>query len=180
MAQTPNDARLHIVLARADLASGHPGAAEGSLQRATALGAPKEEIAGDLSRVLLAKGEPQRVLNLVGDVDAWPQERRLILALSKAEAALALTNYDTRDLTKSFVDAFRLRATAQADGALADLAWFDQYMTELRSKQAAVEGGHQHFACEREPGADAPPSTSGAQAARLQAVAFSRSVPTRL
>ncbi len=165
LAQAPNDARLHIVLARAELATGHPGAAEGSLQRATALGAPKEEVAGELSRVLLAKGEPQGVLDLVGDVGAWPQQRRLILALSKAEAALALPNYDARDLTKSFVEAFRLRASAQADGALADLGWFDRYLTELRSKQATVEGGHQHFACEREPSADTPPSTSGAQAA---------------
>lgn len=160
LTQTPNDARLHLVLARAELATGHPGAAEGSLERATALGASKEEVAGDLSRVLLAKGEPQRVLDLVGDLAAWPQERRLILALSQAEAALALPNYDARDLTRSFVNTFRLRATAQADGALADLGWFDRYVTELRSKQAAVEGGHQHFACEREPGAVTAPAAA--------------------
>ena len=44
--QAPNDARLRIALARADLAMGHPAAAEGSLERAMQLGAPKEEVAG--------------------------------------------------------------------------------------------------------------------------------------
>lgn len=88
LTQAPSDARLHIALARADLASGHAAAAEGSIERAMALGAPKEEVAGDLSRMLLAKGEPQRVVDL-GDIGQWPQPRRLTLALSKAEAALA-------------------------------------------------------------------------------------------
>jgi hypothetical protein len=157
LTDTPNDARLHIVLARAELATGHPGAAEGSLERAIMLGAPKEDVAGDLSRVLLAKGDAQGVLDLVGDVDQWPQPRRLLLALSRAEAALALPSYDARELTKSFLNAFRLRSSAQADGAVADLVWFDRHATELRSKQAAVEGGYQHFACEREPAAIAPP-----------------------
>jgi hypothetical protein len=160
LTDAPNDVHLHIVLARAELASGHPGAAQGTLERATLLGAPKEEVAGDLSRVLLAKGDAQGVLDLVGDVDQWPQPRRLVLALSKAEAALALASYDARELTKSFVSAFRLRASAQADGALADLAWFDRYTTELRSKQVAVEGGYQHFSCEREPAAITPPPTT--------------------
>lgn len=44
LTQAPNDARLHIALARADLASGHAAAAEGSIERAMALGAPKEEL----------------------------------------------------------------------------------------------------------------------------------------
>jgi hypothetical protein len=65
--------------------------------------------------VLLAKGEPQRAIDLVGDVGQWPQPRRLLLALGKAEAALALRSYDPRELTKNFTDAFRLRSTAQAD-----------------------------------------------------------------
>jgi hypothetical protein len=160
LTDAPNDVHLHIVLARAELASGHPGAAQGTLERATLLGASKEEVAGDLSRVLLAKGDAQGVLDLVGDVDQWPQPRRLVLALSKAEAGLALASYDARELTKSFVSAFRLRASAPADGALADLAWFDRYTTELRSKQVAVEGGYQHFSCEREPAAIAPPPTT--------------------
>jgi hypothetical protein len=153
LAEAPNDPRLRIALARADLALGHAAAAEGSLERAMELGASKDEVAGDMARVLLAKGEPQRVIDLVGDVSQWPESRRLMLALSKAEAALALPNYDARELTKNFVNAFRLRASAQADGSLADLAWFDRYVTELRSKQAAVESGYQHFACKREPGA---------------------------
>jgi hypothetical protein len=149
--EAPNDVRLRIALARADLAAGHPDAAEGSLKRAMQLGATKEEVAADLTRVLLAKGEPQRVLDFIGALDQWPQPRRLALALSKAEAALALPQYGSRDLTKSFVDAFRLRASAQTDGAQADLPWFDRYTAELRKKQAAVEGGYQHFACNREP-----------------------------
>ena len=86
LSDAPNDAHLHIVLARAELASGHPGAAQGTLERATMLGASKEEVASDLSRVLLAKGDAQGVLDLVGDVDQWPQPQRLVLALSKAEA----------------------------------------------------------------------------------------------
>lgn len=150
LAQSPNDVRLHIALARTDLASGHPAAAEGSLERAMALGATKDKVSGELSRVLLAKGEPQRVIDLVGDIGQWPQPRRLTLALSMAEAALALPGYDPRELTKSFASAFRLRSSAQADGAIADLAWFDRYTAQLRSKQAAVAGGYQHFACERD------------------------------
>ena len=151
LTRTPNDARLHIVLARADLALGNPVTAQGSLQRALELGAPKEEVVGELTRVLLAAGEQRRVIDLVGDVGQWSQPRRLLLALSKAEAALALPDYDPRELTKSFVNVFRLRSTAQADGAIADLAWFDRYTEALRSKQVRVEAGYQHFACNREP-----------------------------
>jgi len=157
----PNDPRLYIGLARADLAAGHAAAAEGSLDRAMQLGAPKEEVVADLARVLVEKGEPQRVIDLVGEVGQWPQPRRLSLALSKGEAELALPGYDPRALTKSFVDVFRLRSTAQADGAVADLAWFDRHAAELRSKQAAVEGGYQHFACTREAPATSRPGDVG-------------------
>ena len=155
LTQAPKDARLRIALARAELAMGNPAAAAGSLERAMQLGAPKEEVAGDLSRVLLAKGEPQRVIDLVGDLDQWPQSRRLLLALSKAEAALALARYDPRQLTKSFADSFRLRASAQPDGAIADLAWFDRHTADLRGKHVAVEGAYQHATCNREPEAAA-------------------------
>jgi tetratricopeptide (TPR) repeat protein len=147
LTDAPNDARLRIALARADLAMGNPAAAAGSLERAMQLGASKEEVAGDLARVLLAKGEPQRVIDLVGDLDQWPQPRRLLLALSKAEAALAFASYDPRQLTKSFTDSFRLRASAQSDGAIADLAWFDRHTAELRGKHVAAEGGYQHATC---------------------------------
>jgi hypothetical protein len=157
----PNDPRLYVGLARADLAAGHAAAAEGSLDRAMQLGTPKEEVIAELARVLVVKGEPQRVLDLVGDVGQWPQPRRLSLALSKAEAELALPGYDPRELTKSFVDVFRLRSTAQADGAVADLAWFDRHTAELRSKQAAVEGGYQHFACTRDAPATSKPGDVG-------------------
>jgi hypothetical protein len=125
------------------------------------LGAPKEEVVGDLARVLVAKGEPQRVIDLVGDVGQWPRPRQLSLALSKGEAELALPGYDPRDLTKSFVDVFRLRSTAAADKAVADLAWFDRHTAELRSKQAAVEGGYQHFACTRDAPATSKPGDLG-------------------
>ena len=122
------------MLARAELATGNPAAAEGSLDRAMKLGAAKEEVAGDLARALLAKGEQQRVIDLVGDIGQWPQPRRLLLALSRAEAALALPAYEPRDLTKSFLNVFRLRSTAQADGAIADLPWLDRHLTELRGR----------------------------------------------
>jgi hypothetical protein len=151
LADAPNDAHLRIVLARAELATGNPAAAEGSLDRAMKLGAAKEEVAGELARALLAEGEQQRVIDLVGDIGQWPQARRLSLALSRAEAALALPSYEPLDLTKSFLHVFRLRSTAQADGAIADLPWLDRHLTELRAKNPAVEGGYQHFACEREP-----------------------------
>jgi hypothetical protein len=156
----PKDPRVYIGLARADLAAGHAAAAEGSLDRAMQLGAPKEEVVADLARVLVAKGEPQRVIDLVGDVGQWPRPRQLSLALSKAEAELALPGYDPRDLTKSFIDVFRLRSTA-ADKAVADLAWFDRHTAELRSKQAAVEGGYQHFACTRDAPATSKPGDLG-------------------
>jgi hypothetical protein len=165
--EAPKDARLRIALARVDLATGHPAAAEGSLKRAMQVGATKEEVAADLTRVLLAKGEPQRVLDFVGDLDQWPQQRRLMLALSKAEAALALPQYDSRNRTKSFLDAFRLRASAQNDGALADLPWFDRYTAELRKKHAPVEGGYQHFACNREPAITAPTADSAVSGRRV-------------
>jgi hypothetical protein len=157
----PKDPRVYIGLARADLAAGHAAAAEGSLDRAMQLGAPKEEVVADLARVLVAKGEPQRVIDLVGDVGQWPRPRQLSLALSKGEAELALPGYDPRDLTKSFVDVFRLRSTAAADKAVADLAWFDRHTAELRSKQAAVEGGYQHFACTRDAPATSKPGDLG-------------------
>lgn len=153
---SPNDPRLRIVLARAELATGNPAAAEGSLERAMKLGASREEVSGDLARALLAEGEQQRVIDLVGDVGQWPQPRRLSLALSRAEAALALPAYGSRDLTRSFLNVFRLRSTAQADGAIADLPWLDRHLTDLRAKNPAVEGSYQHFACEREPPALAP------------------------
>src|SRR5688500_18401900 len=44
LADSPGDARLRIALARADLALGDAAAAEGSLHRALALGAAKEEV----------------------------------------------------------------------------------------------------------------------------------------
>jgi hypothetical protein len=157
----PKDPRVYIGLARADLAAGHAAAPEGSLDRAMQLGAPKEEVVADLARVLVAKGEPQRVIDLVGDVGQWPRPRQLSLALSKGEAELALPGYDPRDLTKSFVDVFRLRSTAAADKAVADLAWFDRHTAELRSKQAAVEGGYQHFACTRDAPATSKPGDLG-------------------
>src|SRR4030095_1750230 len=115
------------------------------------LGASREEVAGDLARALLAEGEQQRVIDLVGDVGQGPQPRRLLLALGKAEAALALPGYESREVTKSFVSVFRLRSTAQADGAIVDLPWLDRHVADLRAKNPAVEGGYQHFACEREP-----------------------------
>ena len=174
LARTPNDPRLHIALARADLALGNPVTAQGSLERAMQLGAPKEEVVGDLARVLLAAGEQRRVIDLVGDVGQWPQNRRLELALSKAEAALALPSSDPRELTKSFANVFRLRSTAQADGAMTDLAWFDRYTAALRGKHARVEAGYQHFACNREPEAtekapstDAPLPPSGRRVLRV-------------
>jgi Flp pilus assembly protein TadD len=93
----PNDPRLYVGLARADLAAGHAAAAEGSLDRAMQLGAPKEEVVADLARVLVEKGEPQRVIDLVGEVGQWPQPRRLSLALSKGEADGRRTGGAQRD-----------------------------------------------------------------------------------
>jgi hypothetical protein len=156
LTDAPDDPRLRILLARAELATGNPAAAEGSLERAMKLGASQEEVAGDLARALLAEGEQQRVLDLVGDVSHWPLPRRLVLALSKAEAALALPGYESRDVTRGFLSVFRLRASAQADGAIADMQWLDRHLAELRAKNPVVEGGYQHFACEREPAALAP------------------------
>jgi Tfp pilus assembly protein PilF len=115
LSDAPDDPRLRIVLARAELATGNAAAAEGSLTRALALGPDEDEVAGDLARALLAQGQARRVIDLVGDVGRWPQPRRLLLAMSKAEAALALPNYELRELTKSFLSVFQLRSTAQAD-----------------------------------------------------------------
>jgi tetratricopeptide repeat protein len=165
LTDAPNDPRLRIVLARAELATGNPAAAEGSLERAMKLGASKEEVAGDLARALLGQGEQQRVLDLIGDVSQWPQPRRLVLALSKAEAALALRGYDPREVTRSFLGVFRLRSSAQADGAVADMPWLDRHLAELRARNPVVEGGYQHFACEREPKA-LEPERSGTPSGR--------------
>jgi hypothetical protein len=167
LSDAPGDPRLRIVLARSELAMGNAAAAEGSLERALKLGAPKEAIAGDLARVLLAKGEPERVIDLVGDVGQWPQPRRLLLALAKAEAALALPSYEPRELTRSLLSVFRLRAAAQADGAIVDLPWFDRHVAELRARNAAVEGGYEHFACTRDaPATSRPGDVSGTPSGR--------------
>lgn len=152
----PDDPHLRIALARAELATGNPAAAEGSLDRAMKLGASREEVAGDLARALVAEGEQQRAIDLIGDIGQWPQSRRLLLTLSKAEAALALPGHESREATKSFVSVFRLRSTAQADGAIADLPWLDRHVAELRARNPVVEGGYQHFACAREPPSIAP------------------------
>ncbi|HEY7640914.1 MAG TPA: tetratricopeptide repeat protein [Steroidobacteraceae bacterium] len=165
LADSPDDPRLRILLARAELATGNPAAAEGSLDRAIKAGASKEEVAGDLARALLGEGEQQRVLDLVGDVSQWPQPRRLLLAVSKAEATLALPGYEPRAVTKDFLSVFQLRSTAQADGAIVDLPWLDRHLAELRAKNPAAEGGYQHFACERAPAAIAA-SHSGTPAGR--------------
>jgi tetratricopeptide (TPR) repeat protein len=150
LADAPRDARLRIALARAELAAGNASAAEGSLDRALELGASRDEVAAYLAQALLARGEGQRVLDLVGDVGQWPPPRRLMLALSKAEAALALPSYDQRDLIKSLAEVFRLREAAQAHGAIADLRWVDRRVAELRKGHGAVAAGYEHFACHRE------------------------------
>jgi hypothetical protein len=157
----PDDPSLRIVLARAELAAGNAAAAEGSLDRALKLGASREEIAGDLVQVLLAAGKPRRVLDLIGDVDQWPQSRRLMLALGKAEAELALPNYDRRELTKSFIRVFRLRESAATDAAVANLTWFDRHLEELRGRLPSVAAGYEHFACTRDAPATSRPGDLG-------------------
>jgi hypothetical protein len=74
---------------------------------------------------------------------------------------LTLPNYDPREITKAFLNVFRLRSTAHADRAIADLAWFDRHAAGLRGKHAEVEAGYQHFACNREPDAAANSPASG-------------------
>ena len=147
LARAPTDPRLRIALARAELATGNPAAAEGSLERALSLGAPRDEVAGQLAQVLLAKGEPQRVIDLVGDVKQWAPPRQLLLALSKVEAALALRGYDRRDIIKSAAEIFRLREASQAQGAIVDLHWLDGRLADLRGAHAEVQAGYEHYAC---------------------------------
>jgi Right handed beta helix region/Tetratricopeptide repeat len=148
--EAPNDPRLRIAAARADLAAGNAAAAQGSLARAVKLGASQDEVAAYMAQALLTQGQPHRVLELVGDVSRWPESRQLLLALRKSEATLALPNYNRRDLTKSFVEVFRLRAMAQQHGAIADLPWFDRRVADLREKHEAVAAAYQHFTCHRE------------------------------
>jgi hypothetical protein len=75
------------------------------------LGAPKEEVVGDLARVLLAAGEQRRVIDLVGDVGQWPQNRRLELALSKPKPhwrCPAQIRVSSRRASRTYSDCVRL------------------------------------------------------------------------
>jgi predicted Zn-dependent protease len=83
--ETPRDPRLRIVLARAELALGNATGAEGSLRRAMDLGSSKEEVATYLAQAMFAQGAPQRAIEFIGDLQQWPQERRLALATVKGE-----------------------------------------------------------------------------------------------
>lgn len=147
----PEDPRLRIALARAELATGHPRAAEGSLLRAIDLGSGKDEVVGYLARSILAQDDPDRALDLIGDLQQWPQERRLLLATIRAEAELALPSFNERDLTRRFVDVFRLRDVAGQQGASADLPWLDRRLADLRTQHAIVTAAYEHSACVRDP-----------------------------
>lgn len=150
LSEAPQDARLRIALARAELAAGNAAGAEGSLRRAMALGTSTDEVAGYLAQSMLAQGDPDRAIELIGDLQQWPQERRLVLAASKAEAELARPNYNERDLTRHFADVFRLRAAAQEHGATADVPWVDRRLADLRRHHAIVEAAYEHAACIRD------------------------------
>jgi hypothetical protein len=167
LSESPRDARLRIALARAELAAGNAAAAEGSLRRAMALGASRDDVAGYLARSMLAQGDPDRAIEFIGDVQQWPQERRLILAASKAEAELARPSYNQRAVIRQFADVFRLRAAAQEHGAKADVPWVDHRLAELRKEHAIVEAAHEHFACTRD----------GQASQRKQAVSLSEPIP---
>lgn len=147
LSDAPQDPRLRIALARAELAAGNAPGAEGSLLRAMALGSGKDEVAGYLAQAMLAQGDPDRTIKLIGDLQQWPQERRLVLAMSRAEAELALPNFNERDLIRDLVEVFRLRAAAQEHGAAADIPWADHRLADLRTRHALVGEAHEHFAC---------------------------------
>jgi tetratricopeptide (TPR) repeat protein len=150
----PQDPRLRIGLAKAELALGNATGAEGSLRRALDLGGSKDEIASELALAILAQGAPERAIKTIGDLQQWPQERRLKLATIKAEAELALTNYDKRGLTKQFADVFRLRAAAKEHGASGDTPWVDRRLADLGAKHAIVAAGREHAACVPDPPID--------------------------
>ena len=156
----PQDARLQIALGRAELALGNATGAEGSFLRAMNLGGSKDEVAAYLAQSILAQGAARRTIKLIGDLQQWPQERRLVLATTKAEAELALAGYNKRDLTRHFVEVFRLRAAAEEHGAAADAAWVDGRLADLRAKHAIVAAAYEHSDCIRNPQVESDRSSS--------------------
>jgi hypothetical protein len=147
--QAPQNARLRVTLARAELASGNAAGAEGSLRRAMALGASRNEVAAYLAQAMLAQGDAYRAIEWIGNLEQWPRERQLMLAVLKAQAELARPNPNERSLVRHFADVFHRRAAAEEQGAEADVPWVDARLTALRREHAPVAAGYEHFACVR-------------------------------
>jgi len=160
--QAPQDPRLRIALARAELAAGSPAAAEGSLRRAVALGASDDDVAVILAASLLAQQNYGKALDVIGDPGQRGAALRLPLTWLKAETELRMTDTDPRTTTRQFVEGWRLRADLD-EGSIpaAELSALDGRIEALRSTEPLVEAARQHFACQGTlPTAIGPPSTA--------------------
>jgi hypothetical protein len=84
---------------------------------------------------------------------------------------LALPNYDERDLTKHFVEVFRLRAGVGGHEVPADAYWVDPRLAELRAKHAIVAAAYEHSTCNRKAEVESnhaiPSSEPGADTRRV-------------
>jgi hypothetical protein len=160
--RAPQDPQLRIALARAELAAGSAAAAEGSLRRALALGAPEDEVAVTLAYSLLAQQDYGQALEVIGNPPDRSAPLRLPLTWLKAETELRMTDTDSRSTLRQFVTGWRLRAELDEDSLPpAELHALDARIEALRSSAPLVEAARQHFACHAAtPEPLDPPSTA--------------------
>lgn len=160
--EAPEDPRLRIALARAELAAGSAAAAEGSLRRALALGAAPDDVAVTLADSLLAQQDYGQALEVIGNPAERSETLRLPLTWLKAETELRMPDTDPRTTLRQFVEGWRLRSEFDETRIPAEeLRALDARLEALRSAEPLVEAARQHFACHgAAPAAIAPPSTA--------------------
>ncbi len=160
--RAPQDPRLRIALARAELAADSAAAAEGSLRRALALGAAEDDVAVTLADSLLAQQDYGHALEVIGNPADRNASLRLPLTWLKAETELRMTDTDPRSTLRQFVAGWRLRSELDEDSLpAAELRGLDARIEALRSSEPLVEAARQHFVCHAAtPEPLGPPSTA--------------------
>jgi hypothetical protein len=160
--RAPEDPKLRIALARAELAAGSAAAAEGSLRRALALGASADDVAVTLADSLLAQQDYDQALEVIGNPAERGSALRLPLTWLKAETELRMTDTDPRATLRHFVEGWRLRSELDETRLPApELLALDARIEALRSGEPLVEAARQHFACHGTTSATLePPSTA--------------------
>jgi hypothetical protein len=148
--EAPEDPRLRVVQARAELAAGNAASAEATLRRALSLGATRNDVAGYVGQAMLAQGAAFRAIEWVGDIEQWPPERQLVMAAIKAQAELETPDANERYVIKQLIDVFRRAASTEKVAAADDRRWVEAQLAFLREKQPLVRAAFEHFSCVRD------------------------------